>query len=325
MQPTPVFQWGKNFLDKLDLGKASTILDIGCRTGHLSAYLATRYQQQRFIAIDNMESEIEQAKSHRLSNVTFEIADALHLDFSNTFDAIVSLSCLHWIKDKYQVLENIYQALKPGKKAYLQFFALHGRSKNDRFIYQTARSTTWKHYFNHCQPRYSEITASELSFMLQKIGFVIHKIEFAQYNTPFGHADSLQTWFRTWASQSNSVPQRKRDCFLNEVVHRYLDEHQHTYNAPFPYNEYLLEVICEKPIEPLQLNSAYEIAFTKREQEIVRDYLQGKTAKEIAGVYAISAKTVEFHLANIKKKLNCYRRSDIYQAILSQGLINLIL
>ena len=37
--------------------------------------------------------------------------------------------------DKYQVLKNLYQALKPGGKAYLQFFVLHGRPKNDRFIY----------------------------------------------------------------------------------------------------------------------------------------------------------------------------------------------
>lgn len=325
MQPTPVFLWGKNFIDKLDLNNAATILDVGCRKGDLSVYLAKRYPQKKWIGIDNIASNIEQTKTHQLPNLTFATADALHLDFSNTFDTVISLSCLHWIKNKYTVLENIYQALKPGGKAYLQFFVLHGRPKNDRFIYQTARSSDWKRYFNHCYPTYSETTPGEFLLMLQKAGFIIYQLELSKYNTLFEHADSLRGWLSTWASQAVCAPKRKRDHFLNDVVCKYLDFHQQEYDTPFPYYEYLLEVICEKPLEPFSYHTTLPLLLTKREQEILKNYLQGKTAKEIAKFYAISAKTVEFHLANMKKKLNCYRRSDIHQAILDQGLIDLLL
>jgi cyclopropane fatty-acyl-phospholipid synthase-like methyltransferase len=59
MPVSPVIQWGKNFANKFDLKDHKKILDIGCRQGHLSAYLVKRYQRQYFIALDNLESEIE--------------------------------------------------------------------------------------------------------------------------------------------------------------------------------------------------------------------------------------------------------------------------
>jgi ubiquinone/menaquinone biosynthesis C-methylase UbiE len=83
-------------------------------------------QKPRIIAIDNIKTEIQQAKMHQLPNLTFEKVDALDLEFTDTFDAVISLSCLHWISNKYQVLKNIHRALKPDGKAYLQFCVLHG-------------------------------------------------------------------------------------------------------------------------------------------------------------------------------------------------------
>lgn len=97
MQQTPVFHWGKNFSNKFDLSNFKTVLDVGCRKGNLSAHLAKRYKQHSFTAIDNIASEIEQAREHRLSNLAFETADALSLGCAENFDAVVSFSCLHWI------------------------------------------------------------------------------------------------------------------------------------------------------------------------------------------------------------------------------------
>lgn len=159
MLSSPVVDWGKGFLNKIDLSAYHNVLDIGCRQGHMSAHLAKKYKNSQFTAIDNLESETSIAKNNfSSSNLTFETVDALQLDCTSKFDAIISLSCLHWIQNKNQVLQNIFQSLKPGGKIFLQFFALHGRLKNDRFFYQTAQKTKWQTYFKKFIPEYSEIT-----------------------------------------------------------------------------------------------------------------------------------------------------------------------
>jgi trans-aconitate methyltransferase/DNA-binding CsgD family transcriptional regulator len=328
MQDSPVIQWGKNFSNKFDLKDHKKILDIGCRQGYLSAYLAKRYLQQHFIAIDNLQEEIEHAKQYHLTNLSFERKDALSLDCADYFDAVISFSCLHWIKNKSKVLQNIYQSLKPAGKAYLQFFASHGRPKNDRFLYQTASSHQWKHYFKRFTPDYTETSLTEFSSLLQSEGFIIHRMEIVKYQTVFDHPELLHHWFKSWASHKKRIPLRKQDHFLQETVQSYLDFHNHSPQKAFPFYEYLLEVICEKPSLPLTSPTPIyqygHIHFTSREAYVLKHYLQGKTAKEIASLSLISAKAIEFHIGNVKEKLNCYRRSEIYQAALSQGFINLI-
>ena len=321
---TPVFHWGTQFAHKFDLSPFKTLLDVGCRQGNITAYLGKHYPQQQFTAIDNIESEIEQAKSHRLANVTFAAQDVLYLDCTNQFDAVVSFSCLHWIHQKAKVLQEIYTALKPGGKAFLQFFASHGRPKNDRFLYQTASASKWKPYFKHFKPTYSENTLTQLSALLQNTGFMIHRMEIDRYETPFEHPDALHQWFNTWASHLRYIPKTKQDHFLADTVSAYLNTHHYSDQITFPYYEYLLEIICEKP-SSLYDEKSYSYAnamFTPHEIQVLKHFLHGKTAKEIGHALSISAKTSEFHLANIKIKLNCHKRSEIYQAAINYGFID---
>ena len=328
---SPVFQWGKSFLDNYDLTPYSTILDVGCRNGALSAYLANQYQYQTFISIDNSNDEIEQAKSYyKIPNLNFETADILSLGYTEKFDAVVSLSCLHWIIDKARAAKNIYHALKPGGKAFLQFFALHGRLKNDQFFYQVAKDPKWKNYFKNFSPDYFEINLWDVIQLLTKAGFIIHRIEFKKYNSIFEHSDILHQWLKTWVSHINRLSCDKQDVFLKEGIDRYRDFHDYQRNQAFSYDEYVLEVVCEKPLENLIIDANLcqgrygSVVFTAKEITVLKYYLQGKSSKEISVYMLVSPKTIEFHLANIKSKLNCHRRSEIYQAALSQGFINLV-
>lgn len=59
---------------------------------------------------------------------------------------------------------------------------------------------------------------------------------------------------------------------------------------------------------------------TDKEINCIKQMMLGKTAKETAVVLGISYKTVEFHIANIKMKLNCYRKSEIIEKFINQGI-----
>jgi trans-aconitate methyltransferase/DNA-binding CsgD family transcriptional regulator len=290
--------------------------------------LAKRYDSQQFLGIDNQPDAIEQASDKMTSNLSFETMDVLTLPFTNDFDAIISFNCLLWVKDKQTALKNIFQALKPGGKAFLQLFAIHGRPKNDRFLFQISQSQDWQHYFKDFKVDYFEVTLGELYHLLQSLGFIIHGFEFAKYETQFSHPDALCEWMRSWATHQNNIPIEKRRSFMQETTLSYLKFHQYEPQEPFPYQEYLLEVICEKPAfsntNTLNTYQFDHLSFTKKEAFVLKHFLQGKTAKEIAILSTITAKTVEFHLARIKEKLNCYRRSEIYQSAINYGFINLI-
>ena len=97
-------EWANHLLKKIDLSGYKEILELGCRQGKLSAQLAQSYSKQKFTAIDNVESEIEQATQFCLPNLEFLLQDARHLYLGERFDAVVSFNnCLMWIKEKQNV------------------------------------------------------------------------------------------------------------------------------------------------------------------------------------------------------------------------------
>jgi trans-aconitate methyltransferase/DNA-binding CsgD family transcriptional regulator len=328
MLHAPLLHWGTSFANKFDLSGFKNVLDLGCRQGHITSILAKKYPLQQFYAIDNQPDAIEQALDISEPNVHFAMQDALTLSLENQFDAIVSFNCLLWIKDKRTALKNIFNALQPGGKAFIQLFAIHGRPKNDRFLYQTAQSLHWKSYFKGFVADYYEITLGELYILLQGLGFIIHRMEFVQYECRFAHQEMMQNWMSSWASHKKMLPSSKSDHFMKQAVDSYLKFHNLSQQEAFPYYEYLLEVTCEKPTyNPSKHEKPYQfehLLFTPKEAFVLKHYLQGKSAKEIAELSAISAKTVEFHLSRIKDKLQCSRRSDIYQTAIRYGFINLI-
>lgn len=61
--------------------------------------------------------------------------------------------------------------------------------------------------------------------------------------------------------------------------------------------------------------------FTAREKECIQLLMKGYSAKETAKLLKTSPRTVEFHLVNIKSKLNCRKKSQIFSEIYKQNVI----
>jgi len=67
----------------------------------------------------------------------------------------------------------------------------------------------------------------------------------------------------------------------------------------------------------------YNVQLTPRQQEVLRMFANGLSAKTIATTMGISVKTVEFHKAGILKKLGLKTASDLTRFALVQGLTEL--
>ena len=103
------------------------ILDLGCGTGELSAYLAGLVGPEgNVVGVDPDKERIQLARqSYReIKNLTFIEGNASNFpDFVNSksFDIIFSNYVLHWIPDKQQAFNNMFESLNVGGKIAISF------------------------------------------------------------------------------------------------------------------------------------------------------------------------------------------------------------
>ncbi len=116
------YKEGIKALSQLNIVGNERILDVGCGNGRISAFLAQAVPQGSVIGIDISDNMINFAQDvyKNISNLSFKQADATKLSFNKEFDIVVSIACLHWIKDKKAVIQNMEQSLKPKGRILLR-------------------------------------------------------------------------------------------------------------------------------------------------------------------------------------------------------------
>lgn len=100
-----------------NLGELS-VLSVGGSTGIIDEYLARHFESVRGIDID--EKAIAFAKENfQRDNLTFEIGDALHLEYeAESFDVVVCAHVYEHVPDAVQMMNEILRVLKPGGTVY---------------------------------------------------------------------------------------------------------------------------------------------------------------------------------------------------------------
>lgn len=67
------------------------------------------------------------------------------------------------------------------------------------------------------------------------------------------------------------------------------------------------------------------IKLSKREREVIKWSLLGKTSTEVAMILGISKRTVEAHLAKVKRRFDCYKLIDVMRVLEHCKLVDTIL
>lgn len=124
--------------------------------------------------------------------------------------------------------------------------------------------------------------------------------------------------------------------FKNELspIFLQLDKDSINLAAIMPHNFYREDQLSYRLTQELQCNFlkalGYQDVFSKaqilscREKECLRMLLQGKTAKETAAKLVLSARTVESYLENMKSKLGCMNKSDLFDYAQTFHALNLL-
>lgn len=220
-----------NFLKDIDL-TGKTVLDIGCGTGNITAYMAKEKGAFSVTGIDASPAMIDTAQKTYglLSNLTFKCEKAETFNHDKQYDIITSFFCLHWIKDKTPVFENIYNHLKPGGCALFTISTPEEESPLRKQIFQEIITELIKKIsedqnnfsFNQ-DPKafYSQlglysINSNDLDTLLLSCGFTIHFYEQKILDPVF---DDNQ--FKQWIQPLILTPQILK--LIPENLHNHLE------------------------------------------------------------------------------------------------------
>lgn len=87
-------------------------------------------------------------------------------------------------------------------------------------------------------------------------------------------------------------------------------------------NDKITAALKNMPINRYYLSGKYEGAYlTAKEVQCIYWLLQGKSAEEIAAIEGNSTKTIESHLENARRRLNCYKQTQLVRIILESGIL----
>ncbi len=132
--------------DNMQLETGKKILDVGCGSGALSIAVAKRNPDSTIVGIDKWGMSYKSftqnlcqnnATAENISNVEFEVGDAVKLDFDDeSFDGLVSNYVYHNIPGNRQtyLLESLRTLKKGGKFAIHDIFTKVKYGNMDEFI-----------------------------------------------------------------------------------------------------------------------------------------------------------------------------------------------
>lgn len=110
---------GQSFIDKMELNKDKSVLEIGVGTGRLAIRVAPLCGQ--FCGVDISPKTIDRAKENlsEQTNVMLCCGDFLTLDISQTFDIVYSSLTFMHISKKQKAINKVATLLKDGGKFVL--------------------------------------------------------------------------------------------------------------------------------------------------------------------------------------------------------------
>ena len=102
----------RHLVAAVDHIEPSSIVDLGCGPGGLTASLLDHWPEARITGIDASEEMIERASSRVVANgIEFELAEVLDWQSPKPVDLILSNACFHWIDDHRALFDHLLPQL----------------------------------------------------------------------------------------------------------------------------------------------------------------------------------------------------------------------
>jgi len=224
---------------------------VGCGDGKVSAEIAGYLTSGRVVGVDSSIDMIESACTNfpreKHPNLSFQIADARFLPFTEQFDIVFSNAALHWIRNHNPVISGINNSLKPGGRILLQM----GGKGNADSILSTSESILakeeWQRFFSDFEFPYGFYDPEEYKSYLKQAALNPVRVELIPKVMSYDGKDGLAGWIRTtWLPYTQRVPDHKREEFINQIVAAYIQKYPLDDDGKVHVNMVRLEVEATK-------------------------------------------------------------------------------
>jgi trans-aconitate methyltransferase len=209
-----VAKYGEDVLGWLAPQKNEHILDVGCGTGTLTEKIAEA--GAIVTGIDASPEMIAKAKQS-YNNIEFFVKDASNFSFDKRFDAVFSNATFHWIKNQQQLVQNIYDVLKPGGRLVYEMGAKH----NIKSIHNAVKKVLIDEGFEQntkIEVNYFS-SAAEQATMLEKAGFTISNIIQFERPTELVGEDGMKNWIVQFGQAFfKNIPAEKVENIIDKAV-----------------------------------------------------------------------------------------------------------
>jgi len=213
----------EDLIGELNLQNFSTILDVGCGDGKITAAMARAIPDGKVVGIDISPSMIDFA--HKAfpydSNLVFFVQNAAHIDFQEKFDLITSFTVMQWVLEQAQALEGFFKVLKPGGRLCIQM-PTGLPVAMEQALSKIVSSEKWAKYFVDFSAPWKFYQPEEYKKLLIDTHFTVSRIGTTTKHEKFPSRGVFQGFLRQWFPYLIPLPSELKDAFLTELVDSYL-------------------------------------------------------------------------------------------------------
>ncbi|WP_205512195.1 class I SAM-dependent methyltransferase [Longitalea arenae] len=209
-----VFKYGEYLVQLLTPKEGERILDVGCGTGYLTNLIAA--SGAMVTGMDNSIDMIAKARSE-YPHLPFRLASVTDFKFEEPFDALFSNAVLHWVTEKEQAIQSMYNNLKPGGRLVLEM----GGKGNVQMIINALKKALVNHGYrsNAAREIWYFPSLSEYTGLLEKQGF---RVTYAAHYNRETELKDTQHGIKDWVQMFGGaflegVEAAAKDNILEEV------------------------------------------------------------------------------------------------------------
>jgi trans-aconitate 2-methyltransferase len=158
-------------LDRLPLRGDETVLDAGCGTGRVTAWLLERLPRGRVIGVDADPAMVALARSTLPASVSVIHSDLLDLTLPAPVDAVFSTATFHWVLDHDRLFARLAAAMRPGAVLVAQCGGHGNVAEVKQAGFDVAAEARFAPYFAGWETDWTFATPDETERRLHAAGF----------------------------------------------------------------------------------------------------------------------------------------------------------
>jgi trans-aconitate methyltransferase len=213
----------EKFINGIDLRGVTSVLDVGCGDGKITAAIARALTEGEVIGIDISPSMVNFAHQSfsSIPNLKFLVLGAAQVMEQEKFDLITSFTAMQWVLEQSQALQRFEKALKPGGRLCIQM-PTGLPSAMEQALNEMLSSEKWKGYFSDFSAPWRFYQPQEYRDLLAQTHLTTHRVDTYTLHEKFPSRAVFHEFLKQWFPYLRPLPADLKETFLSELLDRYL-------------------------------------------------------------------------------------------------------